>query len=253
MDRLGPVALVVGALAALPTVAGCDGKVIRLGAGSTSLDGGSCPHAQVPASQVLWIGDSWQLLPTGAEAHTDVRNLARAAGAIGPNDDYTIAATAAAPMIPPATKGGPTPVPTQYTAQEATATKVKVLIVDGGTWDTITNNNSATVNAVSDNFTQLLSTVASDGTVTAVIYFLMPELSNVSGVVSIPGVAELRPLLEQDCAASTVPCHFIDLQQLWTDPTAYTTSGNPPVPTAAGATVIADAIWSTMQTYCIAQ
>ena len=75
----------------------------------------------------------------------------------------------------------------------------------------------------------------------------MPELSN------IPDVAQLRPLLAQACKASSVPCHFIDLQQLWTDPTAYTTAGSPPGPTAAGSSVIADAIWSTMETYCIAQ
>ncbi len=247
MSRSGRVGLILGALAALPTAGGCGGEVIRLGTGgSAGHDGAACLHAQVPASQVLWIGDSWQLLPAGAEPHTDVRNLARIAGAIGPNDDYTIAAVAAAPMIPPATKGGPAPVPTQYTTQEAIA-PVKVLIMDGGTWDTITNSSSTTVTGVANTFTQLLATVASDGTVTDVIYFLMPELSN------IPDVAQLRPLLVQACEASTVPCHFIDLQQLWTDPTSYNTSGNPPVPTADGASVIANAIWRTMQTSCIAQ
>jgi hypothetical protein len=177
-----------------------------------------------------------------------VRVLARTAGAIGPSDDYTIDAVAAAPMIVPSTNGGPAPIPTQYTSQEASATKVKVLIMDGGTWDTITNNSSTTVTGVAASFQQLLSTVASDGTVTDVIYYLMPELSG-----NIPGVAALRPLLEQLCTQSAVPCHFLDLQPLWTDPSAYNTAGSPPVPTSSGATVIADAIWSIMQTNCIAQ
>ena len=205
MGWLRSAALVFAGVTVLPLAPGCGGEVIRLGVGasSTGHDGGACPHAQVPASQVLWIGDVWQLLPAGAEPHTDVRNFARAARAIGPNDDYTIAAVAAAPMVPPATKGGPAPVPSQYTSQEAIA-PVKVLIVDGGTWDTIANSSSATVTGVANAFTQLLSTVASDGTVTAVIYFLMPELSN------IPDVAQMRPLLEKACAASSVPCHFID-------------------------------------------
>lgn len=235
MARSAPVACIAGALAALTGAAGCDGQTIRLGA---------CPHAEVPASQVVWIGDSWVLVPNG-EPHTDVRDLARAAGAIGPGDDYTIDAVAAAPIIVPSTTGGPAPIPTQYVSQEASATKVKVLIMDGGTWDTITNNSSATVTDVADSFQQLLSTVASDGTVTDVIYYLMPD--------GIPGVAALRPLLEQLCTQSAVPCHFLDLQELWTDPSAYNTAGSPPVPTNSGATIIADAIWSIMRTSCIAQ
>jgi hypothetical protein len=236
--RVTFVAGVLAVLGALGVFTGCDGKVIRLGAGA-------CLHAQLPANQVLWIGDSWQLVPAGAEAHADVLALARAAGAVGPADDYTIAAAPAAPMVSPTTKVSPAPVPTQYATQEATATKVKVLIMDGGTWDTITDDTPATVNSVDESFRTLLSTVAADGTVTDVIYFLMPN--------DIPGVTELRPLLEQDCTASTVPCHFLDLQQLWTNPTNYNTSTTPPVPTAEGAMVIASAIWDIMQASCIGQ
>jgi hypothetical protein len=229
--RSAAVACVVGALTALVTFAGCDGNVIRLG-------NGPCLHAQVPSAEVLWVGDSWQLVPTGAEPHTEVRNLARVAGAIGPSDDYTIKAAAAATMAT---------IAAQYTTEETSATKVKVLIMDGGTWDTITSNTSATVTSVADTFTQLLSTVATDGTVIAVIYFLTPELSG------IPGVPELRPLLEQSCASSAVPCYFLDLQRFWTDPSAYNTATNPPVPTQAGASVIGDQIWAIMQANCIAQ
>jgi hypothetical protein len=238
MDRSAPAAWIAGALAALAAACGgCDGELIHLANGSTTFDGGVCPHAQVPASQVLWIGDSWVLVP--GNQHTGVRDLARAAGAIGPSDDYTIGAVAASTMAD---------IAAQYTAQEATATKVKVLIMDGGTWDTIQSNGSAaSVSGVVATFTQLLSTVASDGTVTDVIYFLVPELPN------IPGVADLRSPLTQACAQSTVPCHFLDLQQLWNGHSDYDTGGTIPVPTTAGATVIADAIWGLMQSSCIAQ
>ena len=175
------------------------------------------PHSQVPAGQVVWLGDSWVLVPNG-EPHTGVRDLARTAGAIGPSDDYTIDAVAAAPMVVPSTNGGPSAIPTQYASQEASATKVKVLIMDGGTWDTITDNSSATVTNVADSFTQLLSTVGTDGTVTDVIYYLMPDLSG------IPGVAPLRPLLEQACTESGVPCHFLYLQPLWQGHPEYATT-----------------------------
>jgi hypothetical protein len=221
MARSARVACVAGALALL--AAACDGKVIHL-------------QAQVPASQVVWIGDSWVTIPgnqvTGVEDH------ARATGAIGPGDAYTVGAANGTVIAQ---------IAAEYAAQEATTTKVKVLIMDGGTLDTIMSNGAATtVTSVSDTFTQLLATVASDGTVTDVIYFLVPELPNV------PGVAALRPVLVQDCGASAVPCHFVDLQPLWSGHPEYTAS-NGIFPTEAGGTVIADAIWAQMQASSIAQ
>ena len=137
----------------------------------------------------------------------------------------------------------------QYAAAEAGATKVKVLIMDGGTWDTIQKGTSdATVNGVVDTFGQLLAQVANDGTVEDVIYFLMPD--------TIPGVTALRPLLQERCAQSTMRCHFLDLQPIWaahTPPPEYSTAGAIPVPTDAGGRAIADAIWEIMQENCIAQ
>ena len=121
-------------LLALAAAGACDGKSIHLGNGWP--DGGSCPHAQVNANEVLWIGDSW-ILVTGSQ-HTRVADLARAAGAIGPNDDYVIGAAAASTLAT---------IANQYATREAGATKVKVVIMDGGTWDTILANGSdASVN-----------------------------------------------------------------------------------------------------------
>ena len=218
----------------LAATGACDGKSIHLGNGW--LDGGSCPHAQVKANEVLWIGDSW-ILVTGSQ-HTRVADLARAAGAIGPNDDYAIGAAAASTLAT---------IANQYATREAGATKVKVVIMDGGTWDTILANGSdASVNDVVNTFGQFLTQVASDGTVEHIIYLLLPELPGV------PGVATLHPLLQQACVESAVPCHFLDLQPLWTR-TRLFHRGAIPVPTEAGAVVIADAIWAVMQRSCIAQ
>src|SRR4051812_36714681 len=116
---------------ALAAASGCEDKLIHLGDGRAD-SGGACPHAQLNAAEVLWIGDSWVLVP--GSQHTGVRDSARAAGAIGPGDDYTIGAA-------PATKMDA--IAGQYVSQEAGASKVKVLIMDGGTWDTITAGDSA--------------------------------------------------------------------------------------------------------------
>jgi hypothetical protein len=222
-------------MVAFATMAACDGKTIHLGNGRDG--GGTCPHAQVSASEVLWIGDSWILVP--GSQHTRVRDAARAAGAIGANDDYVIGAAPATTMAM---------IANQYTAQQVGATKVKVLIMDGGAWDTILANGSdASVNGAVTAFGQLLTQVASDGTVEDIIYFLTPELPG------IPGVAALRPLLKQACDTSTVRCHFLDLQPIWANHSEYTAPGLIPVPTDAGGIAIADAIWSLMQQRCIAQ
>jgi hypothetical protein len=99
---------------------------------------------------------------------------------------------------------------------------------------------------------QLLAQVGSDGTVDQIVDYLMPELYG-DGTSSIPGVAALRPLLLESCRQSKVPCHFLDLQSVWSGHPEYDTGSSPPVATNAGGTAIADAIWATMQTYCIVQ
>ena len=129
MARSSRVGRIVWFMAAHAALAACNGKTIHLGNGRT--DGGPCVHARVNATEVLWIGDSWILVP--GSQHTRVRDSARAVGAIGPNDDYVIGAAAASTIAA---------IADQYAAQEAGAIKVKVLIMDGGTWDTLLANGS---------------------------------------------------------------------------------------------------------------
>ena len=194
----------------------------------------NCLHGQIKATEVAWIGDTWVTLP--GTQHTQVRDLARAAGAIGPTDDYTIAAAPFASMAA---------IAAQYDAQESTQTKVKVLIMDGGTFDTIqSGGSSASVTSVVATFRQFLTKVAADGTVGHIIYYLCPDI--------ITGVAALRSPLQQACAESSVPCHFLDLQEWWAGHPEYTDSSGIQS-SAAGAAVIADQIWLTMQQNCIAQ
>jgi hypothetical protein len=219
-------------------VAGCGGKTIHLGDGR---EGGPCTPAQVSANEVLWIGDSWILMP--GSQHTRVRDLARDAGTIGLTEDYV---NVAAPGTTMSAIAG------QYGAREAGAIKVKVLLMDGGTWDTIVASmtgasipNAAMAAATA--FDQLLTQIASDGTVQHIVYFLMPELSG------IPGVAVLRPLVQPLCRDSEVPCHFLDLQPLWVNHPEYTAQPGDTFASDAGAIILGDAIWAIMQQNCIAQ
>jgi hypothetical protein len=230
--HVAPIAVVAAIV-----IAGCNGKVNHLGDGRTD-GGGSCTRGQVNADEVLWIGDSWILFP--GSQRTRVRDLARAAGALAANEDYVNGAVAASTM---------TQVANQYATREAGAPKVKVVLMDGGTWDTlVANGSNASVTSAASAFSQFLAQVATDGTVEHIVYFLPPELP------AIPGVAALRPLVQQACAQSAVPCHFLDLQPLWAGHPEYTDPATGGIlPTEAGAIALADALWATMRADCVAQ
>jgi hypothetical protein len=235
MSRSAAAVLPAVIWAAVALLGACDGTTLRLG-GVPSDGGGTCAHAQTSAAAVVWLGDSWILVP--GNQVTGVLDLARASQAIGRNDAYTNDAAPAATMAA---------IVSQYTTQQASGTPAQVLIMDGGTWDTLTaNGSSASVTSVVNTFGQFLGKVASDGTVQHIIYFLQPD--------TVAGVPALRPLLLQACTASAVPCHFLDLQPLWSAHPEYAGSANPvPVPSTAGGAAIANAIWAIMQAHCIAQ
>ena len=213
------------------------------GAGGDGASGGeSCSRGQVSADEVLWIGDSWIIDP--GSQRTTVKDLAFAAGTIAANEEYPSSAAAGASMAM---------IAQQYETRAGGTPKLKVLLMDGGTWDPIAaeltgSSVAAAIDQSIADFQQFLSKVAIDGTVEHIVYFLVPELMN------IPGVAEMRPRLTQACANSSVPCHFIDLQEVWKqgDPATYTAS-NDILPSADGGVAIGQAVWATMQAHCIAQ
>jgi hypothetical protein len=237
------------------TLQSCGGERIRLGdgplgeagagsaAGGTSMTSGGdsgCSREPVLAGEVLWIGDTWIQIP--GTQHTRLRDLARAAGAIGPNEDYANEAAAATDMAA---------IRQQYRMRQSGMTKVKVVLMDGGTWDPIAAQArgdpiAPAIDESISTFRDFLAETASDGTVGHIVYFLVPELP------TIPGVATMRPRLQQACADSAVPCHFLDLQPLWQGHPEYTAPDGIQA-SEAGARVIADSIWSIMQNNCIAQ
>ncbi len=222
-------------------VSGASGGV----SGASGMDAGpddaagapdSCQPGLVKANEVVWIGDTWIYFP--GDQYTRVQDYARNAGALGDGEGYVVLAQPSHFMAD---------VAQQYRSREAGSTKVKVLVMDGGTWDTIIGGGSdASVATAADNFAELLAEVASDGSVEQVIYYLMPELPN------IPGVAKLREKVQPACEASVVPCYFLDLQPIWQGHPEYT-DGSGIQASQAGARAIADAIWAIMQDNCIAQ
>ena len=82
---------------------------------------GGCVTGLVNANEVLRIGDSWIEIP--GTQHTHLRDLARAAGTIGSNEDY----------VDPAVSGSPiAAIVNQCYTREAGSVKVKVILMDAG-------------------------------------------------------------------------------------------------------------------------
>lgn len=199
-----------------------------------------CERGQIAANEVLWIGDTWIDYPGNQTQR--VRDLARAAGSLGPDEDYRSAATAAVSL---------SQIIDQF--RSAPAPPVRVLLMDGGTWETLNSSGSPDVIAgVLATFERFLADLATEGVVEHVVYMLVPELP------PIFGVAELRPGLMAACEASTVPCHFLDLQPFWAATaddqgrSEYTDSSGIQA-SELGANLIGEQIWSIMQENCIAQ
>ena len=86
-----------------------------------------------------------------------------------------------------------------------------------------------------------------DGLQKIIISTRPPDIFGRTGALTIDA---LRQGMQTACAASVVPCYFLDLELTWED-NYY---DFPPVnPNYTGAAHIADEIWSIMQENCIAQ
>ena len=213
---------------------------VGAGGGAAGSGGGTCEKGQVKGNEVLWIGDSWIQIP--GNQYTGVRDLARQAGALGASENYVNRAVSGSPIGT---------IISQYTTYQSGSTKAKVLVMDGGGIDVMQGGKTqASVDGVITKVKDHFAKVASDGTVKHIVYYLYPQLP-----ASGPGAdvgPKLEPGIEAACAASSVPCHFLYLEPLFTGHADYV-GGDSLHPSQSGAGVIANAIWEIMQKNCIAQ
>ncbi len=199
-------------------------------------DSTACVHGEIPPSEVLLIGDSWISL-----LGTRVEDLAKAGGVLGFGEDFAHRAAMGATIEV---------IVQQYEAalNDASASGVvKVVIMNGGGVDTYGGKGSSeSILHVADTFSLFLARLAEEGVVRHVVYVLYSEGS------SIPGIPELRPLMQAACRGSAVPCLLLDLQPVWEGHTDYI-SADTINPSPAGLDAIAATIWQTLKNNCIAQ
>jgi hypothetical protein len=96
---------------------------------------------------------------------------------------------------------------------------------------------------------QLLSQMAADG-VQHVVYAFYPNPVDAALQAKMDA---LRPLVQQACDSSPVPCHWLDLRPTFAGHYGDYVLADGMNPTDAGSAATAAAIWSTMQQNCVAQ
>jgi hypothetical protein len=205
-----------------------------------------CQSGQVAGNQLVLIGDSF--LADSHQVTTELETLARSTGALQSEERYRDhSSTLVTPF------GGAADLTTQYAAA-ASEGAMRIVVMDAGGPDALltcpeppTESCPALQNAVAG-ADQLLRQMATDG-VEAVIYFFYPDPEDPSLRARFD---VLRPLMEATCDASPVGCHFLDLRPTFEGHGDFLLAGGI-IPTAAGSTATAAAIWSLMQRRCIAQ
>jgi hypothetical protein len=207
---------------------------------------GACATGQVAGDEVLFLGD--RLMSTG-EIRTNLEALAREAGALAAGENYRDNTD---PDINWLAQDG-NAILEQYATAAAQA-PVRVVITDGGGTDILSSScepldsSCPTIENAVAGAEALFERLAEDGVLHAV-YVFYPDIPDAQLRAETD---VLRPLMQQACSDSPLPCHFLDLRPVFADHPEFL-SGGGLSPTSEGARATAEAIWSLMRERCIAQ
>jgi hypothetical protein len=207
-----------------------------------------CEKGTTIANEVLLIGDSF--FATDHQIAAFLEELARSAGVLSVGERYRDASRLTNNALALTGEG----IRNQYESS-ASDSPVKVVIMNGGGADIllgacdVVDENCPVIVAAAQAFEELMVTMA-DGDVTNVVFVGYPG-SDRAAVRAKMDV--LLPVLEARCAASPVPCTWLDLQPVFEDHNDEYVLGDGLNPTAAGSQATAAAIWSTLEEECIAQ
>jgi hypothetical protein len=207
----------------------------------------SCDTPAAAANQVLIIGDSF--FAAGHRVTAFLEDAARQSGALVPGERYRDASSLLDNTLALLGSG----IEQQYLAASAES-PVSVVIMNGGGADLLLGScevlaSDCTLLADAATAARTLFVRLNADGVEHVIYALYPNPVDAELRAEVDA---LRPMIQTECAASPVPCHWIDLRPVFEGryATYIEADGNNPTPEGARAT--ASAIWTTMQRACIA-
>jgi lysophospholipase L1-like esterase len=212
------------------------------------LPANTCSRGEVPANQVLLIGDSF--LAWSHQITAYLEGFARSAGTLSPGDRYRDGSSLTANSLALAGDG----VAEQYLAAVADA-EVTVVIMNGGGADVLlgacelTDASCPTLADAAAAAEALFADMADRG-VQHIVYAFYPD--PLDAVVRAKMDA-LRPLVQAACERSPAPCHWLDLREAFAGHYDQYLQDDGLNPSDAGSQASAAAIWATMQARCIAQ
>jgi len=208
----------------------------------------SCAKSGVTSNEVVLLGDSFFAVEHRVTAF--IEDAARQSGVLAPGDRYRDFSSLVGNTLAFLGSG----IEDQYTAASAER-PAKIVIMTGGGADVLLGSCDViapdcpllvdATNAAS----ALFERMASDG-VEHVLYAFYPDPTDAA---LREKVATLRPLLQSACAASPLPCHWVDLRPAFAGNEADYLDSEGTTPTTEGAQASANAIWSAMREQCIAQ
>ena len=234
---------------ALPGGHICDNAYCRQAAATAAAPANtSCTPSNVAAGDVLIVGDVLLELSIFTD---QLEQAAAAAGSLATGQHYRTSAAGLTSFLAP----GPASIDSQYASASADGAP-RVVIMDGGATDVLNNNCAGMATpdcpAARDAITgaeQLFARFADDGVEQLVYFFYGDPVDNPS---LKEGLDLLRPLLQNACGHSPVPCHWLDLRSVFANHPEYV-GVDGLVFTDAGATAAAAATFELMQQRCVAQ
>lgn len=228
------------------------GSLASGGAGGSSdvadAGAGACNRGAVPANQVLIVGDSF--FATTHQITAYLEGLARDAGAVSVGERYRDRSN----LLSNALALGGDGIADQYTSGVSEA-EVKVVIMNGGGADALlgscdSGNASCPMVAAAATAAQALFAQMATDDVQHVVYAFYPDPGDANVKAKVDA---LRPPIQSACENAPLPCHWLDLRTVFAGHYAEYVQADQLNPTDAGARASAEAIWATMQQYCIAQ
>jgi hypothetical protein len=202
----------------------------------------------VRANEVLIIGDSF--FATSHQITAYLEGLARSAGALPAGARYRDRSSLVGNALALAGNG----ISEQYTSGVSEA-EVKVVIMNGGGADVLlgacdTANASCPVLVAATAAAQELLARMAEANVQQVIYAFYPDPGDANVRAKLDAI---RPLIQAACQNAPLPCRWLDLRDAFLGHYGEYILPDQLNPTDAGARASAEAIWSVMQQYCIAQ
>ena len=208
----------------------------------------ACADDGVTANETLLIGDSF--FASSHQITAYLEDLARGSGALAVGERYRDGSR----LMGNALALGGNGIADQYALAREEA-PAKVVIMNGGGADVLVGScaelspECALIADAAVAARALLGRMAEDG-VLRVVYVFYPDPLD-AAVRERMDV--LRPLVQETCAASPVPCRFLDLRPVFEGRYGEYVRSDGLNPTSPGSEATARAVWAIMQQFCIGQ